>query len=102
MFNKSDKVDIQEVYFNFEETEPKIFMSAKVDENIDELMKLIEETLNKDNVFAKLCFDYSSQDKLNELRGKYNIGEIDYVDEGAVIELSLSIQDYERYKKYVI
>lgn len=101
VFNKVDQVDLQEVYYNFEHTEPKIFMSAKVDENIDPLMKLIEEVLSEDNVKVIMCFGYDEQNVLNDLRAKYAIGEVEYTDEGAIIELSLDQRDYERYKKYV-
>ena len=101
VFNKVDQVDLQEVYYNFEHTEPKIFMSAKVDENIDPLMKLIEEVLSEDNVKVIMCFGYDEQNVLNDLRAKYAIGEVEYADEGAIIELSLDQRDYERYKKYV-
>ncbi|MEG0918977.1 MAG: GTPase HflX [Anaerovoracaceae bacterium] len=77
-----------------------IKISAKTGENIDLLLKKIEEKIFKDVVVAKLLVPHSRGDITSYVMSKGIVKNVEYVEEGTEIEVELSEADYSRVKKY--
>ena len=96
-YNKIDKIngDILDATGN-----EMIKISAETGENIDLLLKKIEEKIFKDVVVAKLLIPHSRGDVTSYVMSKGIVNNVEYVEEGAEIEVELSEADYNRVKKY--
>ena len=77
-----------------------IFLSKK-DENMDELLKIIEDNLNEKYFDVKLKFAYGDTDLLYKLVEKFDAKPI-YEDDGIYLELKLEESEYEKVKDYVV
>ena len=102
VFNKVDKVNTEDINLPLKVLpEKKIYISAKNDENMDELLKIIEENLNEKYFDVKLKFAYSDTDLLYKLVEKFDAKPL-YEDEGIYLELKLEEREYEKVKDYVV
>ena len=102
VFNKVDKVNTEDINLPLKVLpEKKIYISAKNDENMDGLLKIIEDNL-KDKYFdVKLKFPYSDTDLLYKLVEKFDAKPL-YEDDGIYLELKLEEREYEKVKDYVV
>lgn len=102
VFNKVDKVNTEDINLPLKVLpEKKIYISAKNDENMDELLKIIENNLNAKYFDVKLKFAYSDTDLLYKLVEKFDAKPI-YGDDGIYLELKLEEREYEKVKDYVV
>lgn len=102
VFNKVDKVNTEDINLPLKVLpEKKIYISAKKDENMDELLKIIEENLNEKYFDVKLKFAYSDTDLLYKLVEKFDAKPL-YEDDGIYLELKLEEREYEKVKDYVV
>ena len=102
VFNKVDKVNTEDINLPLKVLpEKKIYISAKKDENMDELLKIIEDNLNEKYFDVKLKFAYSDTDLLYKLVEKFDAKPL-YEDEGIYLELKLEESEYEKVKDYVV
>ena len=102
VFNKVDKVNTEDINLPLKVLpEKKIYISAKNDENMDELLKIIEENLNEKYFDVKLKFAYSDTDLLYKLVEKFDSKPL-YEDDGIYLELKLEEREYEKVKDYVV
>lgn len=102
VFNKVDKVNTEDINLPLKVLpEKKIYISAKNDENMDELLKIIEDNLNEKYFDVKLKFAYSDTDLLYKLVEKFDAKPL-YEDEGIYLELKLEEREYEKVKDYVV
>ena len=102
VFNKVDKVNTEDINLPLKVLpEKKIYISAKNDENMDELLKIIEENLNEKYFDVKLKFAYSDTDLLYKLVEKFDAKPL-YEDDGIYLELKLEEREYEKVKDYVV
>ncbi|WP_297393575.1 GTPase HflX [uncultured Peptoniphilus sp.] len=102
VFNKVDKVNTEDINLPLKVLpEKKIYISAKKDENMDELLKIIEDNLNEKYFDVKLKFAYGDTDLLYKLVEKFDAKPL-YEDEGIYLELKLEESEYEKVKDYVV
>ena len=102
VFNKVDKVNKEDINLPLKVLpEKKIYISAKNDENMDGLLKIIEENLNAKYFDVKLKFAYSDTDLLYKLVEKFDAKPL-YEDDGIYLELKLEEREYEKVKDYVV
>lgn len=102
VFNKSDKVNIENVNLPRDiAPDKKIFISAKKDENMDKLLKVIEENLIDKYKDVKLKFPYDDTDQLFKLVDEFKVRPM-YLDDGIYIDLSLKEDEIQMLKDYVV
>lgn len=102
VFNKVDKVNTEDINLPLKVLpEKKIYISAKNDENMDELLKIIEDNLNEKYFDVKLKFPYGDTDLLYKLVEKFDAKPL-YEDDGIYLELKLEEREYEKVKDYVV
>lgn len=102
VFNKVDKVNTEDINLPLKVLpEKKIYISAKNDENMDGLLKIIEDNLNEKYFDVKLKFAYGDTDLLYKLVEKFDAKPL-YEDEGIYLELKLEEREYEKVKDYVV
>ncbi len=102
VFNKVDKVNTEDINLPLKVLpEKKIYISAKNDENMDELLKIIEDNLKEKYFDVKLKFAYSDTDLLYKLVEKFDAKPL-YEDDGIYLELKLEEREYEKVKDYVV
>lgn len=98
-FNKIDLVD--------EEPDPvvgldNIFISAKYDMNIDDLIELIKKKIFADTVITNMLIPYTRGDISSYLCEKAVVNSMDYEEEGTLFNLELNEADYQRLKEYEV
>ena len=101
-FNKVDLLEEGESLNRFNSYSPNVFISAKENKNIDELLEMIYENLGIKNYNVRLLFNYTEQDKLNYFVEKYKYNDVKFEEEGSVIELTIDEEDYNKYKGNII
>lgn len=102
VFNKVDKVNTEDINLPLKVLpEKKIYISAKKDENMDGLLKIIEDNFEEKYFDVKLKFAYSDTDLLYKLVEKFDAKPI-YEDDGIYLELKLEESEYEKVKDYVV
>ena len=102
VFNKVDKVNTEDINLPLKVLpEKKIYISAKNDENMDGLLKIIEDNLKEKYFDVKLKFAYSDTDLLYKLVEKFDAKPL-YGDDGIYLELKLEEREYEKVKDYVV
>lgn len=102
VFNKVDKVNTEDINLPLKVLpEKKIYISAKKDENMDELLKIIEDNLKEKYFDVKLKFAYSDTDLLYKLVEKFDAKPL-YEDDGIYLELKLEEREYDKVKDYVV
>ena len=102
VFNKIDKVDIYDINLPLKVLpDKKVYISAKNDENMDALLKIIEDNLEEKYFDVKLKFAYDDTDLLYKLVEKFDAKPI-YEDDGIYLDLKLEEREYEKVKDYVV
>lgn len=99
IFNKCDKLDMIPVINN--SYDENVFISAKHNENIDELIKAISDTAPGKKHRVRAVIPYSEGAVVNELHEKEKVLSEEYSGEGIVMELLVDAQMYERIKEYI-
>ncbi|CAG7587928.1 GTPase HflX [Peptoniphilus tyrrelliae] len=102
VFNKVDKINIYDINLPLKVLpDKKVYISAKKDENMDELLKVIEDNLEEKYFDVKLKFAYDDTDLLYKLVEKFDAKPL-YEDDGIYLELKLEESEYEKVKDYVV
>ena len=102
VFNKVDKINIYDINLPLKVLpDKKVYISAKKDENMDELLKVIEDNLEEKYFDVKLKFAYGDTDLLYKLVEKFDAKPL-YEDDGIYLELRLEEREYEKVKGYVV
>ena len=101
VFNKMDKVDIHSLFYDSKYVEDKLFISAKNGENITTLLEKIEETLPQQYRTVRLKIPFDKQNIVNYFCENYNIDNLDYTEEGTLLDLTINQIDFEKYKEYI-
>ena len=97
VYNKIDLVDKEILPLNQEET---IMISAKRGDNFNQVIDVIKEKLFSDRIVTKLLIPYDRGDIISYLCEKARVFSTDYVENGTLIEVELTIEDYNRLKHY--
>lgn len=102
VFNKVDRVDLYDINLPLRVMpDKKVYISALKDENMDSLLKIIEDNLDEKYFDVKLKFAYNDTDLLYKLVEKFDAKPI-YEEDGIYLELKLEEREYEKVKDYVV
>lgn len=96
VFNKMDGVDLGDLMIPYIDG-PKVFVSAKTGEGLDELKDMIFATLEEPWVTGGLRFDFHEQDRLSLWMDRYPDTEPRYYEHGAVLFGKFPPRVKERY-----
>lgn len=101
VFNKMDKVSIDKLVYENRDVENKVFISAKKGENIEKLLKTIEEMLPHSYKLVTLIIPYDKQNLVSYFMNNYQILKVQYMEEGTLLQLNINEIDMEKYKSYI-
>ncbi|WP_062551451.1 GTPase HflX [Peptoniphilus phoceensis] len=102
VFNKVDKVNLYDINLPLKVLpDKKVYISAKKDENMDALLKIIEDNLEEKYFDVKLKFAYDDTDFLYKLVEKFDAKPM-YEDDGIYLDLRLQESEYEKVKDYIV
>lgn len=102
VFNKVDKVNLYDINLPLKVLpDKKVYISAKNDENMDALLKIIEDNLEEKYFDVKLKFAYDDTDLLYKLVEKFDAKPI-YEDDGIYLDLRLQESEYEKVKDHIV
>ena len=99
VFNKCDEVnDIKLPYVDGN----KVYISAKNNIGINELINVISNNIFKGYVTCKMQIPFKRGDIVSYLKEKYDFISTQYTNDGTLIEICLNKKDYGKYKNYII
>lgn len=99
VFNKCDKVNnIKLPYVDGN----KVYISAKNNIGINELINVISNNIFKEYVTCKMEIPFKRGDIVSYLKEKYDFISTQYTNDGTLIEICLNKKDYGKYKNYII
>ena len=102
VFNKVDRVDLYDINLPLRVMpDKKVYISALKDENMDSLLKIIEDNLDEKYFDVKLKFAYNDTGLLYKLVEKFDAKPI-YEEDGIYLDLKLEEREYEKVKDYVV
>ena len=100
LYNKADKImDLSALPVITNQT---MYLSAKQDLGLRELLKLICDTVYASNTTCDMLIPYTQGSITSYLLEHATIFSSEYLSEGTKLHLSCTAQDYERYKNYVV
>ena len=102
IFNKMDKIDIGNLMYDHKLIEDPIFISCKTGKNIDLLLDKIQEKLPQEFRQVKLLIPFDKQNLTNYFMDNYDVKNLQYIDTGTTMELTIDHVDFEKYKDYII
>lgn len=102
VFNKTDKSRTSDVFYEDRLIDDKIFISAKKEENLEELMELVQEKLPFKYKRVTLRIPYEEHDILNYFMENYNETKLEHRNDGSYLDVTINEIDMERYKKYIV
>lgn len=97
IFNKSDLVDI-EIPF---EKDDKVYISAKEDIGIDLLIEKIKKELFSSYIRCKMLIPFDKGDIVSRLNENSNVINIEYKEDGTLLDIECSQKDYNKYINYL-
>ncbi|HKK95561.1 MAG TPA: GTPase HflX [Anaerovoracaceae bacterium] len=97
-----NKIDLLDECDNLLDKNNNIYISAKKAYNLKAVKKVIIEKLFDNKINTKLLLPYERGDLVSYLCNKYIIDNLEYLDNGTMIIISLEIDDYRRLRKYEI
>lgn len=102
VFNKMDKIDIPELYYEPEFVENKIFISAKNSNDVERLLQNIEEQLPQQYKYVTVKIPYDKQSIVNYFMNNYQVDDIEYVEDGTTLKFTINHIDLQKYSEYII
>ncbi|EFI42078.1 MULTISPECIES: GTPase HflX [Peptoniphilus] len=102
VFNKMDKLEGSDILINPKYTDKRLYISAKFDDDMDKLLKFIEENLPEKFKHVKMLIDYKNSVVLSEILDNHKCEELEYLNEGVSFKVILTIEEYNKYKKFVV
>lgn len=98
VYNKVDLCDMSAKTVS----EDSIFMSAKHEEGLNELLNMIRKKAHKNYVNCSMCIPFERGDLFSYLKKHAIVEETEYREDGMYIKLLCRKEDYERYKDYLV
>lgn len=99
VFNKCDKVNDSKLPYV---DGNKVYISAKNNIGINELINVISNNIFKEYVTCKMQIPFKRGDIVSYLKEKYDFISTQYTNDGTLIEICLNKKDYGKYKNYII
>lgn len=96
VYNKKDIAPEEPIGGDFEH----FFISAKTGEGTDILIERIREKIFADRIRTRLVIPYSRGDIVSYLCENADVISMEYSEEGTVLDVELTIEDYGRYGSY--
>lgn len=103
VFNKVDMLSehrVREEIF-IDKYPNSVIISAVTGENIEKLLKKIDDMLNLSSVY-KLLFPFEEQKLLAQLHDFGNVLSKDFTDEGVEVEAVVNKEDLKKVEKYIV
>ncbi len=100
VFNKMDKVDYDKSLLPV--AERHLYISAKAEQGIDEIIEKIKELLFSHIVKVTLLIPFDQGSITSYLCNHTAVDQMDYVEEGVRIETNLDHVDIGKYGQYII
>ena len=97
-YNKSDVAEDE----LFRRRDGAVAISAKTGEGIDELLRLIEQTLSRGKHHVRLLLPYSAAGQVDVLHQKAKVLSIEYAAEGVAVDAIVDATLYGRLREYVV
>lgn len=101
VFNKIDKINVEDLVYRNSHIVNEVFISAKEDINMDKLLRKIEENLPVEFQHVTISIPFDKHSILNYFMEKYDVKNISHDENGTIIEVVIDELDYERYKEYL-
>ena len=102
VFNKIDKVEVEDLVHNNKYVDKKIFISSKDSTNLDKLLIMIEENLPQEYREVRLKIPYDKQELVNYFLESYNVDYLEYRTDGTELGLNINRIDYEKYLEFIL
>lgn len=103
VFNKVDKLSehrVREEIF-IDKYPRSVIISAVTGENIDKLLKKVDDMLNLSSTY-KLLLPFEEQKLLAQLHDFGNVLSKEFTDEGVVVEAVVNKEDLKKVEKYIV
>ncbi len=98
VYNKSDLAGVPYPVINGD----GIWISAKEDKGLDELLEIIKKQVFEDYVTCRMIVPFDRGDIVAYLNDNANIQKTEYEEEGTLLKVELSRADYDRYQEFII
>ena len=98
VYNKCDKLESIPNY----KKDTELFISAKKQIGIVDLLKKIEEFFLQKNIEVKLLIPYEQSASIAQLHERAIVQSIEYSEEGNLIQVSILIEDLTKFEKFII
>ncbi len=102
VFNKKDRYKIEDLIYDSELVDEKIFISALNREDIDLLLEMIEKNLPQKFKKVNINIPYGEENILNYFMKHYEIHNLEYTEKGTMISLNINHIDFSKYNNYII
>lgn len=99
VFNKADKTAYD---YPTMEGDDRLVISAKDDQSLDLLVKVIKNHLFSNYVDAKLLVPFTDGHVVSYLNEHANITNTQYQNDGTLLDVEISPSDLQRFDKYVV
>jgi GTPase len=80
--------------------EQSIGISALTGENVDRLVEMVKRRIFGDRIDARLLVPYDKGSALSYIFEKGIIQNVEHLEEGTLVEVNLSMDDFSRLKEY--
>ncbi|MGL5439803.1 MAG: GTPase HflX [Filifactoraceae bacterium] len=99
VFNKVDKIDYEKNFINLDN---KVYISAKNGYNVNLLLEKIQEEISNNKHIVTFKIPFERGDIVNYLHKNYKVADEDYIEDGIIIRVSISVEDKNRLAKFII
>ena len=99
VFNKTDLTNKIQIPAKGEDN---VFVSAKTGQNMDQMLKMIQDHIFGDIVRTTLLIPYSRGDLNSYLCSRTKVYSVDYRENGMLVDTELTRADYQRLKDYEV
>ena len=100
-FNKIDLLENIDNIIPVKDAE-NMYISAKYDKNVDELIELIKKHIFNDRIEAKLLIPFTRGDITSFICDNGDVRVMDYKENGTYFEVELKAKDYGKLKEYEV
>lgn len=99
VYNKIDKLELDIYPKNQDDV---VYISAKQGINMDKLLNMIEKAVMENTYDVELLIPYDRGDIFSKCKDKYNVDEVEYLENGTKFRVSLDEEDFGKYKSYIM
>lgn len=101
VFNKIDRISMDQLDSIHESFKDKIFISALEDHDVSRLLDRIELLLSDKFKTLRFKLPFEAMNILDHFMKKYEVIDLEYTEEGATFKATVNHEDAKRYEAYV-